>query len=81
MLQVQGVMFVRYDWPLAVRQRALLAGRFGAALAGASGAISSDLRWWTCPEGWALIRGEATLETFPGRRVHRKPFADTELAS
>lgn len=80
-LEVLGVTFVRYGWDLAVRRTLLLAGRFGAALAGASTPISADLRWWPCAEGWAIVRGEATVDQLPGRRVRRIPLADRELAS
>jgi hypothetical protein len=80
-LEVLGVAFVRYDWDLAVRRPALLAARFGAALASASAPVSADLRWWTCQEGWALRRGEANLDRYPGRPVRRQALLVSGLAS
>lgn len=74
-VEMLGVAFVRYDWQLAVRQRRLLAARFEAALAAPARAMSRDLRWWTCAEGWALIRGEKTLDECPGRIVGQSPRA------
>lgn len=73
-LEQLGVRFVRYDWQLAVRQRPLLGDRFAAALAAPGASPSRELRWWTCEEGWAVIRDLTALERFPGRPVTLASF-------
>lgn len=66
-LEQLGVRFVRYDWFGAFRQSEQLASRFDAALQAPRPPLSRSLRWWPCQEGWAIRRGEVSLEDCPGR--------------
>ncbi|MEJ7648299.1 MAG: hypothetical protein WKF57_04485 [Nakamurella sp.] len=68
-LEELGIRFVRYDWRGAFRHPAELAARFSAALDAARPPLSRALRWWPCQEGWAIRRGDVSVEECPGRTV------------
>lgn len=68
-LEGLGVRFVRYDWFGAFRQSEVLASRFSAALEAPRPPLSRSLRWWPCQEGWAIRRGDVTVDDCPGRVV------------